>query len=467
MRKIIFLILTLPITTIFAQHTITGTFPNHANEQIVLEGFDGFSTYTIDSGLFDENGSFMLSYSPQDHGMGYLMAGENNREENKPFIIVLSGEDIRLEGKVLSMPETIEIVAGKQNQIFGQYATEHPRREQALSAWIYLEKIYRQDSLFSVHENPQTSIEAEKRRIREEDASFLSNLDPDSYISWFLPVRKLVSSVSTIAQYRTDEIPATIKAFRELDYTDPRLYKSGLLRETIEAHFWLIENSGRSLDSVFVEMNISIDYMIRNLMSSEQKLNEIADYLFHLLEKRSLFGSSEYLALKLLNEANTLIHDKLAAQLEIYRTMKKGNTAPDIIFAGDLFKNGEVLEKTGRLSDIDADFTLLVFGSAWCPMCAEELLQIDAFYDRWNSVGMEVVYISLDEEKEEFKESASGFPFLSFSDYQSWESAAVKDYHVFATPTMFLLDRGQQIILRPNSVKQMDAWVDWVLVQGN
>ena len=164
----------------------------------------------------------------------------------------------------------------------------------------------------------------------------MANLDTNSYISWYLPVRKLVSSVSTIAQYRTKEIPAAIEAFRNLDYTDPQLYKSGLLGDVIESHFWLIENSGRILDSVHIEMNISIDYMIENLKTDEEKLNEIAEYLFKFLEKRSLFGSSEYLALKVLNEQSCTINNDLAAQLESYRAMKKGNTAPDFDFKKDI-----------------------------------------------------------------------------------------------------------------------------------
>jgi hypothetical protein len=32
---------------------------------------------------------------------------------------------------------------------------------------------------------------------------------------------------------------------------------------------------------------------------------------------------------------------------------------------------------------------------------------------------------------------------------------------------MFLLDDKRKILLRPNSLKQLDAWVDWFLVQGN
>jgi len=59
------------------------------------------------------------------------------------------------------------------------------------------------------------------------------------------------------------------------------------------------------------------------------------------------------------------------------------------------------------------------------------------------------------------------FAFISTCDFKKWGDQIVKDYYVFGTPTMFLLDEKRKILLRPNSVKQMDAWVDWYLVQGN
>ena len=318
-----------------SQQTIIGTFPLLAGQEVRLEGFDGFDTYLIDTARADKNGKFSLGYSSFDYGTGYLISADN-----KPFIVILSEEDIELKGKSLDYPETIIILKSKQNQLFEKYANEHPRREQALSAWDFLEKIYRMDSLFAGHEKPKNTIEAEKHRINQEDKEFLAGIDPGSYVSWFLPLRKLVSSVPTISQYRTGEIPSAIAAFRNLDYTDPRLYKSGLLRDVIERHFWLIENSGRSLDSVFIEMNISIDNLIDNLVPDEKKFSEIIDYLFKLLERRSLFGSSEYLALKVLNEKSCTVNNDLAAQLESYRAMKIGNTAPDFAFTEDYFAPG-------------------------------------------------------------------------------------------------------------------------------
>lgn len=445
-----------------AQSTITGTFSQLANQPVRLEGFNGLGTYTIASTTCDNNGNFSLKYSPSDIGMGLIVS-----KDEKPFILVLSGENIKLQGEALAFAESIKVLEGKENLLFGQYASEQPRREQALSAWNYLEKIYSLDSLFAIQQTPKKAIEQEMQRIHNEDQAFLAGIDPKSYVSWFLPVRKMVSNVPTIAQYRTSEIPATIAAFRAMDYTDTKLYKSGLLRDAIESHFWLIENSGRSLDSVYVEMNISIDRMIENLVADEQKLNVITDYLFRLLEQRSLFGASEHLAIKLLNETACTINNNLASQLESYRAMKKGNIAPDINFIKDCFAPAYAANKPQKLSDIKAKHTVLIFGASWCPKCGEELSKIAKLYPNWKAQGVEVVFVSLDDDPQTFKNFVGNFPFISQCDYLKWESPAIKAYYVFATPTIYLLDEKREILLRPNSVAQMDSWVDWFLVQGN
>ena len=463
MKNTLTLILIFGTIASITGQSITGKLSLLVNQPIKLEGFNGLKTYPITSSTIDEKGNFKLTYSKADYGVGYLMSADE-----KPLFVILSGEDIEIIGEALSYTESIKITNGKENQWFEQYAKEHPKREQALSAWVYLEKIYKLDTLFSVQKTPNNAIQAEKQRIKNEDAAFLAKLPKDSYVSWFLPTRKLVSSVSVVAQYRTEELPATFAAFRALDYTDQRLYKSGLFKDAIDNHFWLLENSGRSLDSVFIEMKISIDAMMVNLVKDNQKLNEVTDYLFDLLESHSLFQASEYLAIKVLNETSCTINSDLAKQLESYRAMKKGNIAPDILFSGDNFAPGYEQKNTPtKLSELKNKYTVVIFGASWCPKCTEELHEIAKQYSKWKAQGVEVVYVSLDESKELFKNFTSIFPFISFCDYQKWNSKAVKDYYVFGTPTMYLLNEKREILLRPNSVKQMDAWVDWYLVKEN
>ncbi len=108
-----------------------------------------------------------------------------------------------------------------------------------------------------------------------------------------------------------------------------------------------------------------------------------------------------------------------------------------------------------------------MFGASWCPQCSQELSKITGLYQKWKKPGVEVVFVSLDEDKNVFKNFTNIFPFISICDYKKWDSPMAKDYYVFATPTVYLLNNKQEIILRPNSVSQLDSWVDWYLVQDN
>ena len=391
--------------------------------------------------------------------MGQLVSSDGIR-----FVVVLSGEDIELRGESLSHPESIEFLSGQENLHFEQFASEHSRREQALSAWIYLQRMYQNDSLFAVQHDPREAITQEIERIRKEDDAFIDELPTDTYIRWYLPVRRLVQSVPVVAQFRTEEIPQTIQAFRELDHTDERLYKSGLLGDVIESHVWLIENSGRSLDAVFNELNYSIDILTKQLASEPELFNEITEYLFNLLEERSLFTSSEHLALSLLEHHGELLTSRLASKLEIYRAMKPGNTAPDFqLSENTLYPDGV---SATRLSEIESEYILLVFAAGWCSKCQEMIPELLGHYPDWYEAGVEVVLVSLDETPEDFEQFASDLPFIRTTNYKKWESLMVKDYHVHSIPSMVLLSRDLEILIHPNSIGHMNAWVDWYLVQG-
>jgi thiol-disulfide isomerase/thioredoxin len=460
----IIVILFITLGNALLAQSFHGTIPSLSNKWVKFGTFEGFQSKTLDSAFVNEKGEFTFNFTTQKPAVGYLITAEN-----KPYFLILDkAEQVELSGEYLAVPETIKVLSGKQNQAFSQYASEHPKREQTLSAWRYLNQIYTSDPLFSKDTKAKKFIDEQYALIKKQDQDFLKQLDPKSYVAWYLPIRKLVSDVSIIAQYRTEEIPSTIQAFRKLDYTDERLFRSGLLRDAIESHFWLLENSGKSLDSVFIEMKISIDSMITKLVKDEKKLNEITDYLFDLLERHSLFQASEYLALKVLNEVSCTIDNNLAKQLETYRAMKKGNFAPDFSFyPNTIFPSDIPRDKTTKLSDLKTPYTLILFGASTCPKCAEEIPEIAKLYSKWKAQGVEVVFISLDDKEEDFQKFIGSFPFISSCDFKKWKSPIVESYYVFGTPTMFLLNNKREIFLRPNSVKQMDAWVDWFLINKN
>ena len=147
--------------------------------------------------------------------------------------------------------------------------------------------------------------------------------------------------------------------------------------------------------------------------------------------------------------------------------MKKGNIAPDIAFQEQGYVNGVKQNRLNSLSQIQTPYTLVVFGASWCPKCTEELPPLIQNYSKWKNLGIEVVYVSLDTDTAAFEQAVKSYPFFAYCDYKKWESTPVKNYYVFGTPTFYLLNQQREIILRPNTIAQMDAWVDWNLVKGN
>lgn len=438
--------------------TLSGTFPAHANQTITLEGAKGLATYSIGSTKADEKGQFTLTYAVADYGIAFLSG-----EDKKPFVVILEKEGVKLEGQILSEASSIRILQGQENRWFEQYTQEQGKREQALSAWGYLQNLYQNDPLFATQQVPNQAIQTELLRIQKEDEVFIASLPTDSFVRWFLPIRKLVSSVGAVAQYRTAELPQTVTAFRTLDYSDPRLAKSGLFSDVLESQFWLLENSGGTLDENYKKMEASLDAILKSLEKDGLRYNEVVGYLLELLERRSLTQAAEYLALTVLEQEKVAIQMRLARQLEGYRAMKVGVKVPEIQFTGDVLLQGKPNPYPTRLSEVSAPYRLVIFGASWCPACSEAMGELIPLYEKWNKLGVEAIFVSLDTDPKAFQAYSEGMPFIAFSDYKKWDTQAVQDYFVPSSPSFYLIDQQGTLLLRPQSVKQLDAWVDWKL----
>lgn len=277
-------------------------------------------------------------------------------------------------------------------------------------------------------------------------------------ISLFSLVILKTTAQNTFVNTSPKEIKSDTNSFRNLDYANPQLYSSGLLLNIIEKEFWSIQKSGLDEATKFKELNTSVDIILNGVNKNENLYNDLTKFLFQYFEKYSLFPASEYVALKALSQQEVTLNMSLANKLESYRSMKVGNIAPDFELEGDVFKNGLAVKTTIRLSEIKTKYKLVIFGGSWCDQCSSEINQILLRYDLWKSKEIEVVFISLDTEKEVFNNFASKFPFISSCDYKIWDTQAAKAYYVSSSPTLFLLDNNK-IILRPPTITAIDEWL--------
>jgi thiol-disulfide isomerase/thioredoxin len=136
---------------------------------------------------------------------------------------------------------------------------------------------------------------------------------------------------------------------------------------------------------------------------------------------------------------------------------------PEIQFTGDVLLQGKPNPYPTRLSEVSAPYRLVIFGASWCPACSEAMGELIPLNEKWNKLGVEAIFVSLDTDPKAFQAYSEGMPFIAFSDYKKWDTQAVQDYFVASSPSFYLIDQQGTLLLRPQSVKQLDAWVDWKL----
>ena len=265
---------------------------------------------------------------------------------------------------------------------------------------------------------------------------------------------------NTFVNTSPKETQPSTNIFKNINFSDPQHYSSGLVFSIIERQFWSIQKSELDESAKLKEMTSSVDIILDSVKKNEKLYNDLTKYLFQYFEKYSLFAASEYIALKALDQKKVAINNALVNKLESYRKMRVGNMAPNFELVGDVFKNGVVVKNTIRLADINAKYKLIIFGGSWCSQCRAEMIQLLPRYNFWKSKGLEVVFISLDTDKKEFENFTAPFPFYSACDYKKWETQAAKDYYVSSSPTIFLLDSKNKIIFRPPTVASLDSWLD-------
>lgn len=183
-----------------------------------------------------------------------------------------------------------------------------------------------------------------------------------------------------------------------------------------------------------------LNYILRKL--DRDKMN---DALFSVYDKWVFKGNAGDC-----RQASPML-DKWREKINILRNIQVGSVAPDF----------ELTPEKLYLSQIKADYTLVVFWASWCPHCMVMLPALKdtvaAFSKKIQASGKNfmVVAVSLDTSSvqwQNFVKENKLLSFFNYSDLKGWKSEVVKKFNVFATPSMFLLDKDKKIIGKPETV---------------
>lgn len=436
--KIIIVLITL-ITQGLTAQTIQGTFPQAKNTEVVVKSFIGFNEKDLAKTTTDSLGNYSLAYPKNYKGAALLQI--NN---SKSLIVLLNNENFNIQWQNWQDFKTLKFTNSIENDFFANGIIVNQEAEYKLAGLRYLLPLYQESK---ANENwLQTEINNQEQTF----ANFIEGLPKNSYAKHYLNYRKFLGEVQlTNERYKeVSRVKQHELAFTKIDFANDALWQSGLLKEILSGYYQVLElyQDKDSIDSKSKEANT---IWLKTLKNQPIKQQEVAEFCFTLLEKKGLTKASEHIALSMLNNDNCQLTDKQTDLFEQYRKLAIGNTASNIL-----------LNNQKNLKELKNTYKLVVFGASWCPNCQTDFPSLIGKYKKLKeNYDLEIVYVSIDTDKNAFKEYYKEAPFITFCDYKGWETKAAKEYHVFATPTYILLDKNLKIVAKIQSPEHIEEVV--------
>lgn len=232
--------------------------------------------------------------------------------------------------------------------------------------------------------------------------------------------------------------------FKGLDFSDEQLLNSAVYTKKVYSYLTSYTKKELSHEDKVKEMNRAADRIIEHTNSNKVVGAYIVDFLMRGFEMLQFDEVLQHIAEVYTPSVPCKDGDKSTLNRRLnYQKMLPGTLAPQ-------FSLIDVIGDSVSLSDISSNYKLIIFWASWCPHCKQLLPNIYQWYLN-RDVDIEVIAISIDENQDDWRSFVTerDYNWINCSEPEKWDGKVATEYNIYATPTMFLLDKENQIISKP------------------
>ena len=145
----------------------------------------------------------------------------------------------------------------------------------------------------------------------------------------------------------------------------------------------------------------------------------------------------------MINIKNTLI-----ASFVMIAASAKGQLQPNIADSRLDFSLPSLGGDSIRLSSMKGKVFLLDFWASWCVPCRYSNKQLVKLYSKYKGKGFEILGVSLDEKRNEWKKAVSKdkITWLQINDDGGWNAVSAAKWNINAIPASFLIDKDGNVV---------------------
>ncbi len=431
-------------------YIIQGSIEHSGGGMIYLASFYE-DRFTIADSIETSTGSFLFLL-PGDHPPGvcrliFSDEYEGIRSENRFVEFIYNRENISM---VVSVNENGPIPFfenSTENRVYFEFMTFQLEYEERLT------RVYGQ--LFPARPGEDRYDSAVKRyeELQLERNRFMDSLTllyPDLYATRIMNAFRapLVRGSMTHPE-RIDTLKQHFFDMASID--DPDLLYAPVYTYRIVDYLSLYSVDTFTMEQQEAQFVEAVDQIMMNVSPLPELRSFVVEFMLEGFELLGMEQVQIHLADQYLDEScESEVAELVRSRMEGYKKMVLGATVPD-------FAVRDTDGKNHILSEIPNPYTLVVFWASTCGHCRELIPELKQWYMEENTLDMEVVAISIDSSAALFEQyiSQEPMPWITVHDPAGWQGRVASLYQIYATPTLFLVNRERTILARPASFRQL------------
>lgn len=417
-----------------------------ANGKAILSELSGEIIVMIDS-VNSSDGVYKFSFDKNKYHTGlYRLSFGINRWID----FIFANEDVEIKTDINNIVDSIKEIKSESNKIYYEFVrlNKDYKTETELLR-VILARYPKDDDYYK-------TTKVKLIQIQEEYSYFVNvtaQANPNSFVARY--VRSAQLPVIDV------EIPfdqqLTYLKSHSLDNVnfndDGLIYSDAFTNKSIE-YMTYYRNPQLPMGLLEKEFEAAIDTILSSAKVNEIVYKHIVEYLLDGFKKFEFDNVINYIVENYVIKDEICLDEKLTTTLERRiqqaKNFKVGYSVPNIIVPDS---SGSLIE----LKKITSDKTLIIFYASWCPHCQTLLAQVYELYKNQKEKKFEVLAISIDTSRTDWLSfvKTNKLNWLNVSDLKGWAGKAVFDYYIYATPTMFLVDKNMRRIATPKTLEEL------------
>jgi thiol-disulfide isomerase/thioredoxin len=448
MKPILFLLFLLITTPLFPQpgNTIHGEIRNSSGKKIFLSSIYGERTALMDSAIVDLAGH--ISFTLKSGAPVGLYRISTNKENY--FNLILNHENIDFVTEERSLSDSVRFISSLENQRYYFFMKMDRKNQAKLELLVPVMDFYpEKDNFYSIAVNEFEAIQKRQKKALDSIAA----ISPDAYCVRIFRLQHAPFIQGNMArEARMNWLKNHF--LDEVNFKDTLLLRSDAWVNKAVSFLSLYSNNRYSQKQLETEFIKAVTVILSAATVNPEVYKFLLDYFVGGFDKYHFDGVITYIADNFQDPfacEDQARKTSLQKKLENFKKISVGKIAPDI----------EVPDMKGkpiRLSAISSEFTLLIFWSSECGHCIEMMPKVKQLYDKQKPKRIEILAVSLDTNKTAWTSFIRNekLNWLNACELKGFNSISTDEYNIYATPTMFLLDRGKKILSKPISYRELE-----------